>query len=177
VKPSEYAYRDDIVTRAENASANCRSYPPRDGDRNIVYFHCDGEKLKLSDSDGGSTTEYTATSYYVWNAGRVAQVLFIFPTIVSLTTITLHYYSDSVRGLPKVTFYAVSDDFDVWDEPTGAPIILGTASIPRGREPAGSRNVTIKVIVNFNTKKVLMIKLRSDLQFAVSEVEFFTSKH
>ena len=61
-------------------------YPPRDGDWGIVYTHCDGAQLKLSDSDRGSNTEYTATSYYEWNSGSYAQLLFIFPTRVSLTT-------------------------------------------------------------------------------------------
>ena len=172
--PSEYAYRNDSVTRAESASANCRSYPPRDGDMGIIYFHCDGEQLRLSDSDRGSDTEYTATSYYVWTAESFRQLLFIFPTRVSLTTITLHYYSDSVQGRPRLIFYIIGDNFNVWDSPINAPFV-GTGSIPPGGEPIGGRNVTIKVNNHFNTTKVLMGKLRSDFQFAVSEVEFFSS--
>ena len=35
------------------------------------------------------------TDYFVWSAGSADQLLFIFLTRVSLTTITLHYYSDS----------------------------------------------------------------------------------
>ena len=61
-----------------------------------VYIHCDGDQLKLSDSDRGSNTEYTPNSCYVWPAGSDGQLLFIFPTKVSLTTIILHYYSDGV---------------------------------------------------------------------------------
>jgi hypothetical protein len=174
VYPSEYAYRDDSVTRAESASAKCRRYPPRDGDMGIVYIHCDGEQLQLNDSDRGSNMEYTATSYYVWNSGGAEQLLFIFPTRVSLTAMTLHYYSDSVQGLPRLTFFAVPDDFNVWDSSSNTPIV-GRVSTQQGGEPAGSRNITIKFNVNFNTKKMLMNKLPSDLQFAASEVEFFTS--
>jgi hypothetical protein len=110
----------------------------------------------------------------VWTAGSVGQLLFIFPTRVSLTAITLHYYSDSVRGRPHLRFYDVSDDFNVWDEPVGAPFI-GIDSFPSGVEPTGGRNVTININNNFNTKKVLMIKLRSSLQFVVSEVQFFAN--
>jgi hypothetical protein len=168
VYPSAYAYHDDSVTRAE--SANCTKYPSRD-----AYIHCDGEQLKLSDSDRGSNNvEYTNTSYYVWTAGRAKQLLFIFPTRVSLTAITLHYYSDHVRGLPQLRFYTVSDDFDVWDIPSGDPYV-GLDPFPPGGDLAGHRNMRINV--NFNTKKVLMSKLRSFFQFAASEVEFFTSKH
>ena len=134
MKPSEYAYRDDSVTSAE--SANCRKYPPTAEPGVIVYNHCAGQQLKLSDSDRGSNTEYTATSYYVWTAGNAGQLLFIFPIRVSLTTITLHYYSDSDRGCPRLRFYAVPDDFDVWDALTsGNPYIIGVASVPPGGEP------------------------------------------
>jgi hypothetical protein len=171
VYSSEYAYRDDSVSRAESISTNCRRYPPRDGDMGLVYTHCDGNQLKLSDSDGGSNTEYTATSYYVWTTGSAEQLLFIFPTRVSLTSITLHYYSDSVRGLPRLRFYAVPDDFDIWNTLSSGNPFAGIASVPPGGEPAGRRNVSINV--NFNTKKVWMYKYSSSFQFAMSEVEFF----
>ena len=173
VYPSEYAYRDDSVTRAESASANCRRYPPRDGGGGIVYIHCDGQELKLSDSDRGSNIEYTAISYYEWNTRSFGQLLFIFSTRVSefLTTITLHYYSDSVRGRPRLRFYAVPDDFDVWYAPTINYPSVNVASVPPGGEPAGHRSVSINI--NFNTKKVLMYKFSSSFSFALSEVEFF----
>ena len=170
--PSEYAYRDDSITSTESPSANFRSYPPTDGDMGIVYTHCDGQQFKLSDSDRGSNTEYTATSYYEWSGGSYEQLLFIFPTKVSLTTITLHYYSDSVRGLPRLTFYAVPDDFDVWDALTTNIRYVGVDSVPPGGEPAGRRSVSINVMINFNTRRILMHKFSSTL-FAVSEIEFF----
>ena len=175
VYPSEYAYQEDSVTRAESISTNCRRYPPRDGHRNNLYIHCygNGNQLKLSDSDRGSNMEYIATSYYVWNAGSAEQLLFIFPTRVSLTAITLHYYSDSVRGRPRLRFYAVPDDFDVWDTLTLGNPYRGIASVPPGGEPAGRRNVRINF--NLNTKKVLMYKFSNSFSFALSEVEFFTS--
>ncbi len=171
VYPSKYVYRDDSVTRAESARANCTRY-------HEVYICCDGNQLKLSDSEGGPHMEYTANSYYVWTNDSVGKLLFVFPTRVSLTTITLHYYSDSDRGLPKLTFYAVPDDFEIWDTPSGRDPIVGSTSPQQGGEPVGmrNRNVTIKN-ANLHTKKVLMIKLRSKLQFAASEVDFFTSKH
>ena len=139
-------------------------------------MYCNGTQLKLSDSDRGSNTEYTATSYYAWNAGRIDQLLFTFPTRVSLTTITLHYYSDSVRGRPRLRFYAVPENFNVWNTLTSNPY-KGIDSLPQGGEPAGVRNITITVNTNFNTTKVLMNKLSSDLQFAASEVEFFICKY
>ena len=171
--PSEYAYHGDSVTRAEYVSANCRRYPAGTLEGGIHpedFIHCDGTQLRLMDSDLGQE-QYSSSDYYVWSAGNDEQLLFIFPTRVSLTTITLHYYSDSVRGLPRLRFYAVPDDFDVWDAPTTSNPYVDIVSVPSGGEPAGRRNVSINV--NFNAKKVLMYKYSSSLLFAVSEVEFF----
>ena len=169
--PSEYAYRDDSVARTESASANCRMYPDISlpaGLHSTDYIHCDGKQLKLADSNFGQE-QYQSSAYYVWSAGSDGQLLFIFPTRVSLTTITLHYYSDSVRGRPRLRFYNVSDDFDVWDAPTIGTPYIDIDSVP-GVRPAGHRKVSINV--TFNTTKVLMYKY-SNFQFAVSEVEFF----
>ena len=98
--------------------------------------------------------------------------MFIFPTRVSLTTITMHYYSDSVNGLPKLRFYAVLDDFDIWGSPASSYPRINVASVPPGGESADHRNVSINV--DFSTSKVLMYKFSSTFAFAVSEVEFFT---
>ena len=170
--PSEYAYHGDSVTRAESASANCRRYPAGNLQGGIFpehYIHCDGTQLRLNDSDHGQE-QYSSSAYYVWPAGRDRQLLFILPTIVSLTTITLHYYSGSDQGFPRLSFYAVPDDFDIWDAPTTSYAHVDVAAV-QGREPTGRRNASINV--SFNTKKVLMYIYSSSYQFAVSEVEFF----
>ena len=170
--PSEYVYHDDSVTRAESAGANCRNYPPG----NLLSVHtedfiyCDGTQLKLADSNLGQE-QYQSSDYYVWSGGSCDQLLFILPTRVSLTTITLHYYSDSVRGRPRLRFYAVPDDFDVWDAVATNYLRVDVASVPPGGEPAGRRNVSINA--NFNTRKVLIYKFSDSFQLAVSEVEFF----
>ena len=174
VYPLEYAYKDDSVTRTESNSANCRRYQNglQEGVFTDQYIHCDGTQLKLTDSDLGQEQFQTA-DYYVWSSGSGEQLLFIFPTRVSLTTITLHYYSDSVTGLPRLSFYAVPDDFDAWDAPSTRYPHVDVASVPPGGGPAGRRNVNITV--NFNTQKVLMYKLSSNFVLAVSEVEFFST--
>ena len=173
VYSSEYAYRLGSVTEAESVDANCRRYAS-----NLVpevltdqYTHCDGTHLQLTDSNFGQE-QYQSTDYYQWLPGSNSQLLFIFPTAVSLTTITLHYYSDSQQGLPRLRFYAVPDDFDIWDAPNSSYPHVDVAAVPSGGEPAGRRNVSINF--NFNRRKVLMYKFRSDLVFSVSEVEFFT---
>ena len=169
VYPSEYAYRDDTFTRAET---NCRRYPAGTLPGGIYpedFIHCDGTKLILADSDIGQQ-QYSSSDYYVWPIGRDGELLFILPTRFSLTTITLHYYSDSDLGFPRLTFYAVPDDFDVWDALTTGTPRVEVAAV-QGRELTGRRNVSINV--NFSTKKVLMYIYSSSYQFAVSEVEFF----
>ena len=104
-------------------------------------------------------------------ASGTRQLLFIFPTRVDLTTITLHYYSDSQRGLPRLRFYAAPDDFNVWDTPPGDNRYADIAAVPPGEELAGRRNVSINF--NFSTQKILLVKIGSTYKLAVSEVEFF----
>ena len=174
VYPSEYAYRDVTVTRTESASANCRRYPVMQGLRVGIdptkYIHCDGTQLKLTDANLG-IEHFSTDSHYQWTTGDADQLLFIFPTRVSLTAITLHYYSDNERGLPRLRFYAVPNDFNVWDVPPTSTPHVDVDSVPPVRGSAGRRNVRINT--NFNTNKVLMYKYRSSM-FAVSEIEFFT---
>ena len=174
VYPSEYAYKDDSVSRDESTSANCRMYPEIYGLpgelRSTDYFHCDGTQLTLADTNLGSE-QFGSSSHYQWSAGSAEQLLFIFPTRVSLTTITLHYYSDSVRGLPRLRFYAVRDDFDIWDTPTTTVPQVEVAAVPPGGEPGGRRIFSIHF--NFNTTKVLVYKYSATFKFVVSEVEFF----
>ncbi len=171
--PSEYAYRDDSINRAESVSANCRNYPSglEAGDYTEQYIHCDGNRLRLTDSNLGQE-QFRYSEYYWWSAHSVGQLLFIFTTRASLTTITNHYYSDSDRGLPRLRFYAVPDNFDIWDAPALSYPHADVTSVSPGGEPAGRRNISISV--NFKTKKVLMYKDSSSFKFAVSEVEFFT---
>ena len=171
VYPSEYAYRDDTVNRAEPFSANCMRYPPITQDQGIPYIHCDGTQLQLNDSNLGQD-QYQVAVYYWWSTGSDAQLLFMFHTSISLTTITLHYYSDSDRGLPRLRFYSVPDDFNVWNVPSISYPCVNVVAVPPGVELTGRRNISIDI--SFNTKKVLMYKFSSNFQFAVSEVEFFT---
>ena len=85
-----------------------------------------------------------------------------------MTIITLHYYSDGIKGLSRLRFNAVPDDFDVWNAVTGNRY-MEVDAVPPGGEPAGRRNVSINV--NFNTKRVLIYKVRNNFQFAVSDSE------
>ena len=70
-------------------------------------------------------------------------------------------------------FYAVQDDFDVWDAIPNPllSVVVGPVSPKQGQPDRTSVNINI----NFSTKKVLMVKSSSDFYLAVSEVEFFTS--
>ena len=184
VYPSEYAYHKDSVTRSESTSANCRMYQSglRGATGTEKYIHCNGPgvQLKLTDSDLGLEPQYISTTYYVWSDGtNTRQLLFIFPTMVNLAAITLHYYhnSGSIPGrshsLPKLKFYAVPNTFDIWNTSRTSYRYVQVNATEPGGEPAGHRNVSISV--NFNTKKVLMQILRRSFPFAVSEVEFFTT--
>ena len=174
--PSEYAYKSNSVYKSERSSANCRPYASGLAANVFTddYNHCDGTPLRLADSDLGSEQFSLSSDYYVWNNGTSGSpLLFIFPTRVKLTTITLHYYSDTARGLPRLRFWSVPDDFEVWDTLLASYSRVEIAAVPPGGEPAGHRNVTVNF--NFmNIKKILMYKFSSSIASALSEVEFFT---
>ena len=177
VYPVEYAYHKNSVDRAEIPTANCINYEghlhPGLSVSTEDYVHCNGTRLRLSDSEVGPQSQYVSGYNYQWSAGtEIRQLLFIFPTRVNLTNITLHYYSDSQRGLPPLRFYAVPDNFNVWDAaPSSASVTV--AAIPAGSQlTAGIKNISIDVY--FNTTKVLMVKAGSFYKFALSEVEFIS---
>ena len=177
--PSEYAYQRGSVYGSERSSANCRRYESgletsTHNTNTENYNHCDGTQLKLTDSELGSE-QYSSSDYYVWNNGSSSgRLLFKFPTRVNLSTITLHYYSDNTRGLPRLRFFAVPDDFDIWDALTASFSRVDIAAVSPGGETAGRRNVSVICNFNFSTKKILMYKISSSFLFAVSEVEFFS---
>ena len=177
VYPSEYAYHKDSVYRTESASANCRNYPS--GLQDLVwsenYIHCNGTQLRLTDSDIGSG-QYTTSDYYLWlneTRNHHDQLLFIFATRVNLTAITLHYHHSSVRGLPRLRFWAVPDDFDVWDALYSSYNYTEVAAVLPSGESAGQRSVSIHYAIAVNTKKILLFRFSSSFSFALSEVEFF----
>ena len=176
--PSEYAYHRDSVYRTERDSANCRNYPKglsfTSGSEE--YIHCDGTALRLTDSDLGPE-QYNSSEYYVWDdsGSRSSQLLFIFPTRVNLTTITLHYYSDRYRGLPRLKFNAVPDDFDIWETLSSESSYryAEVAAISTDEEPAGHRNISVHF--RFNTMKIRLFRFRTSLKFALSELQFIAS--
>ena len=175
VHPSEYAYHTGSVTRSETVS--CRRYADnlKAGVSTEEYIHCNGTQLILTNSDlGPEQYMYSSTSkLYVWPAyTRDSRLLFIFATRVTLTTITLHYYSDSDRGLPRLRFFAIPDDFNIWDAPIATDTFVEVAAMQSDGGLAG--RMTVSVTLNSNTARVLMINLGRNIVFAVSEVEFFT---
>ena len=174
VYPSKYAYRNDIASRKERESANCKMYNRSGAAAGVFtenFIKCTGTQLILTDDDVGSH-QYEAAKCYTWNSGtRRSQLLFTFPARVNLATITLHYYSGSGRGLSRLSFYAVPDDFDVWDALSTNYRVAKVAAVSPDGEPAGRRNISIAA--NLYTLKVLLSKIGSSYEFAMSEVEFY----
>ena len=161
------------MTRAKSDSDNCSSCRPGPipgSGYPEEYIHYDGTQLELADSNFEQGSQYPSTDHYIWPADSDGQLLFMFPTRVSLAAIRLHFYSDSGQGHPRLRFYAVPDDFDVWDAPNISFPHVEVTSIPLR---AGGWNSHI-IVSNLNTKKVLMYMFSNSSVLAVSEVEFLT---
>lgn len=173
--PSEYAYHADSVTRAEVTSANCKNYPQGNLPSGIHpenYIICNGTQLRLVDSELGSE-QYSSSEYYVWPVTKgSSQLLFNFPTRVTVTTITLHYYSDNIQRLPRLRFFAVPDDFEIWDAPIISYSYVEVTAMQLFEEPADQRKAS--VYFNLLTKKVLLSIFGSSFKFAMSELNFFS---
>ena len=145
-------------------------------EQKTIYIHCEDiyTPFRLTDSDYGSEH----SDYYSWLADKKSsQLLFIFPTRFNLTNITLHYYHTSGRGLLRLKFYAVPDDFDVWDAPTAlSHSLVDVAIVPPSGEPAGHRNIRISFDnIHFSTTKTLFVNFSSSYTFQLSRVEFIRS--
>ena len=170
--PSEYSYFVNSIMATERDSANCTTTVTDEADMDH-FVHCDGEQLRLVDSDLGSEL-YDSTDYYVWSAGvTTTRILFTFPARVHLTSLTLHYYSDSIHGLSKLRFQAVPDDFKLGDSLRAIySQVVVDAIPPSSQEQVGRTKIAINL--DFITKKVLLSKILSNFQLSVSEVEFFT---
>ena len=159
--PSEYVYQEYSVYSIERASANCRNYPPSSPQLGVStenYIHCDGTPLRLTDSDIGSE-QFTTSNYYVWlgHETRNHQLLFICPTRVNLIIITLHYYRTSGRGLPRLRFYTVPDDFDVWDAPISFYSHIDIAAVPPSASEWSVGRQNVSVSFNVTTRKYLWL--------------------
>ena len=111
----------------------------------IHYIHCDGNKLLTDSNTGPSQFNGSRTPVYLWTSTTSHQILFAFLATTSLTMITLHYYSGYYQGshkagLPRLRFFAVPDDFDVWDAVANSPFSVVVSVIsPREEQPAQRR--------------------------------------
>ena len=180
-EPTEYSYEDTSVIRTIGEENNCIRYDPTDNDGDQVdatrYVHCHGNKVLTDSNVGSSQYDSSRTPLYVWTSSTSQRILFVFPATTTFTMITLHYYSGNYQGshkagLPRLLFYAVTDNFDAWDAVAGSSFRVEVSAVsPREEQPAGRTSVSINF--NSSTKKVLMVKTRSDFHLAVSEVEFF----
>ena len=126
----------------------------------------------LTDSITGGDTE----DYLVWNSiNQFSNLLFTFPTEIPVHTITLYYYTRRQTGSQTATpiqlsFYAASDDYELWVSEVG--MYINSVTLPeRGSQLRSS---------NFSLGPTMMRKLRVSMnnvnrhyQFGLSEVKFY----
>ena len=60
------------------------------------------------------------------------------------------------KGLPRLRFLAVPDDFDVWNAPTLSFSHVDIAAVPTGEWSVSHRNVRLSF--NTTTRKILTFK-------------------
>ena len=123
----EYAYLTSSLSGMDHPGANCRQYCGSNPSHPPItsYTHCDGSPLKLSDSEVGSTKNYTAdqNQYYCSNGPVSLKILFTLSESVQLSHTRLHYYngpqdnpmSGYRKVLPATIYTLVNDEYEVWE--------------------------------------------------------------
>ena len=163
--PVTYSYNSRNITRRRQE--NCDWLKHSIG--NFVFRRCTHPNV-LTDSVIDMSNR--STDRYNTNNGLDGQFLFTFSSQVTLTHITLYYDNDGRYGLPTVTFLAVVDHFELWNETRGT-IIASVSGIPRGQGQQGLRNINSEITVNVITKKMLMYIPYNGYRLSLREMEFF----
>ena len=138
---------------------------------NSAYTTCQ-HPCTLTDSNTGDGT-VNSTDYFLWrfNASNPRILLFTFPQIVLLHTITLYYYIDRRSNVdPVLQFFAAIDNFDLLLTTENNILIESITVCENGSDP---RNRSL----SFDPKmmrKLLVTKNFGGYRFGLSEVEFFT---
>ena len=181
----EYAYLTSSLSGVDHPGANCRQYC---GINNITshpptasYTHCSGSPLKLSDSQVGSSNNYTADQSLYHCSGGALKILFVFSERVQLSHIRLHIYNNwdkpingSYKSLAPTVFSLMNDEYEVWEPEYPGVHIYGPHSIVDDHI-IGPRNITVSASRGIKTRKVaLTTSQHSSYQFCISEIEFYT---
>ena len=99
------------------------------------------------------------------------------PCRVTLTSITLHYYSDSQRGLPPLALFAVPDYFEPWGPIHESSKHVDIDAVPPGKRLGIRRYVNLTVDFNSTTKVLMITDNDIFYEFSLCEVEFRECKN
>ena len=181
----EYAYLTSSLSGVDHPGANCRQYC---GISNITshppimsYTHCGGSTLKLSDSQVGSTNNYTADQDQYYCSSQFLKISFTLSERVQLSHIRLHFYNDwddpvngYYKGVAPTTFSLMNDEYEVWEPEYPGVHVTGPHSIPDDYI-VGPKNITVSALQGIKTRKVVLTTTHSaSYQFCISEIEFYT---
>lgn len=178
--PSSYAYRTDaLLNSVVDDTLNCR-----ESELGIMYTNC-SHPIILTDSLLGPAQFNVADSspYYHWNKENPRnQILFTFPTSVSVSVLQLYFYTDKDNGiaLPKTRLSLVNDSFqvsDTIDESTTSSFTID--AVIGGDGENRLTNVSRRLTGQFQrmtTQVLLRIEGDKVYALALSEIKFCTGE-
>ena len=175
VHPVSYSYLDGSFTSLEStAAAHCATPITRD---ELVYLTCTSSALTDGDPGPANFTGTDSEEYYIWDNSKVSQqMLFTFARNFSLTAIRINYYYFR-NGKPKLRFYLVEDDFQVWDSTT-ADHTSTTFDNMRLEENSTERRIDTNTVHGIVSKILLVSVFDKRYRTVLSEVTFCTDgKH
>ena len=183
----EYAYLTSSLSGVDHPGANCSQYScgnnPSHPPTTSYYTHCDGSPLKLSDSEVGSTNNYTADQNQYYCSNGNLKILFTLSETVQLSHIRLHFYNDwenqingYYKSLAPTSFSLMNDEYEVWEPAYPGVHIYGPVHYIDDEYIAGPKNITVSASRGIKTRKVVLTTSysHSPYQFCISEVKFYT---
>lgn len=171
VQPVSYSYL--------NGSFCCQDFEANGCvvDRNIdtqTYISCTSSLLSDNSLGPANFNESMNKGYYIWNnSGQRQVMLFTFSQNITLTNIEIVYYYYG-RGRPKLRFYLVEDNFQVWDAINNNRISITLDNDVLGENNTGRQTSTKRL--NGITSKIAM-EIVNDKKFrsVQSELTFCTN--
>ena len=135
-----------------------------------VYMHCSNTVLTDGYRGPANFNEGDTRPYYIWDKPQKQRLLFTFPRTISLTSIILYYYHSINYALPKVRFFPIGDDFQIWDQVPND--VLSTTIGPVGSSQyMGKASIAVNLTASIS-KLLMLVEMHKSYGLALSEIEF-----
>lgn len=171
LQPRSYTYRADALVNSD-VDSQCSE----EDINGTTFTTCSSPHMILTDMTLGPD-QFNASdpsTYYHWNKDTMNQILFTFPTNVSVSRVQLHYYTNQGSGiaLPKSRLTLVNDTFTAADTLNDSIESFTIDEMTMGDEGLNIANRDLAG--QFTTQILLRVEEHKVYALALSEIKFCT---